>query len=95
MPKTILELYPFTKRKPYHIENEYRIIYLGTTKQIAKKIPIKLDCITKITLSPLMSDEVFLNERKSLRKSLNIPASKLKINKSTVLLNRKWISLFC
>ena len=93
--KPPLDSYPFIKRKLYHIENEYRIVYSGTQEELAKKIPIKLDCITKITFSPLISNKDFQTKRKSLRKLLNIKPNKLKINQSTALLNRKGISLFC
>lgn len=93
--KPSLDLYPFTKRKPYHIENEYRIVYLGTRKQRVKKIPIKLDCITKITLSPLISNEVFKTQKASLKQSLNIKQNKLKINKSHVYYYERWVDAFC
>jgi len=93
--KPPLSRYPFTKRKPYHVENEYRIVYFGTKRQKYKKVPIKLDCITKITLSPLISNEVFQTKRKSLRKSYNLKPSMVKINKSHVYYYEKWVDAFC
>lgn len=89
-----LKLYPFTKRKPYRIEHEYRIICLGTLKETVKKIPIQFDCIKKITFSPEISDNMFITKRKLLRKLFKRSPKVLPINKSTVIRNENWISLF-
>jgi hypothetical protein len=48
-----LDDWPFIKRSPYKDEREFRIIYKNSTSvELSKKLPICLDCIEKITLSP-------------------------------------------
>jgi hypothetical protein len=89
-----LNFYPFIKRKPYRIEHEYRIIWLGTQDDTAKEIPIQWDCITRITFSPEVDKKVFLARSEFLRKISGRNDEQLTINKSTVMKNRAWIKAF-
>jgi hypothetical protein len=86
--------YPFRKRLPYDIEEEYRIIWVGDKSEKTKEIPIALDSITKITFSPQMPRAVFENNRRLLRRLFDRKPKELPINLSTVLENQDWIDAF-
>jgi len=53
---------PFLKRYPFAHEEEFRLVYQSTKKINSIDIPIPLDCIDRITLSPwlnrTLSDDV-------------------------------------
>ncbi len=83
---------PFTKRYPYRVEKEFRIIWEGKTKHTSIEVQIDLNCIEKITISQSMPDNVYEIIAELLRDELKKP--KLQINKSTVFENNIWISSF-
>jgi len=87
---TISEL-PFLKRQPYENEDEYRLIY--ESKDIEQKtvdIPIPLNAIRRITLSPWMNKTVSKSMRQLIR---TIPGcEKLSVPRSTLIGNDDWMA---
>ncbi|MCH4896469.1 hypothetical protein E0494_07135 [Marinilabiliaceae bacterium JC040] len=80
---------PFTKRKQYDIEKEYRVIFEGTKDDFVVEIPFSLDLIKKITFGQSMPESVFKSVKKIIKSTY--PDLKCKINRSTIYENRKWI----
>jgi hypothetical protein len=78
--------YLFAKRKPYEIENEYRIVIRSKKKNSnLPEINIDFDCIKKITLNSSIPTSIKdLIEKK-------IENSKIKINTSTIVKSNDWI----
>jgi hypothetical protein len=63
---TVDEL-PFIKRYAFQDEREYRMVYESSTKEIKiKNIPIPLECIEKITLSPWMHKSLSIPLKRTL-----------------------------
>ncbi|HEX9897122.1 MAG TPA: DUF2971 domain-containing protein [Dehalococcoidales bacterium] len=86
-----LEDFPFVKRKPYRFENEFRIIWEGSTDQSNFKVKINLNSINKITFSQKMSPEM----RNTVLDLLHNQVKHLpKINYSTLYENKRWIKAF-
>ena len=57
--KPALESWPFSKRKPFEDEAEYRITFESKTDSLrAYSVPIDLSVIRKVTLSPWLPDGV-------------------------------------
>lgn len=83
---------PFTKRWPYRIEKEFRIIWEGQTKKEKIEIDIDLKSINKIMLSQKMPVDVAESIKHLLRNAFEDP-SKL-ISRSTLYENRSWINAF-
>ena len=81
---------PFTKRKPYQFENEYRIIWGGNSDQKSMRVNIELSAIRKITLSPLLPADIYASMKQLLRQEIG--DSSLKINHSTLYKNKRWIT---
>lgn len=83
---------PFTKRYPYQCEAEYRIIMKHPENVMSFSVDIKLDFITKITLSPNLPRATFdtiQDVLKTLVKGHDIP-----INPSSLFQNTEWINGF-
>jgi len=81
---------PFLKRSSYRDENEFRIIYESSTEKVKSlPIPIPLECITRITLSPWLP----LSLRPSLTKVLHSieGCAKLEIYRSTLVQNETFL----
>lgn len=80
---------PFAKRQPYEDEHEFRILFVDTKKvREFQEVPIPLDSITRITLSPWMPKPLSVAVKATLR---SIPGcSKLSVVRSTLIENEKW-----
>jgi hypothetical protein len=81
---------PFLKRSSYKDENEFRIIYDSRTEKLKSlTIPIPLECITRITLSPWLP----LALRPSLTQVLRSieGCAKLNIYRSTLVQNETFL----
>ena len=83
---------PFTKRWPYFCEEEFRIIWEGTTSRWCHEIEIDLNMIRKVTVSQGMPDSVFHALSRHVRDALKRPS--MKINHSTIYENSMWINKF-
>jgi len=83
------EQWPFLKRKPFEDESEFRIIYESSQgDEKIKKVPVSLKCINKITISPWLHESTFKTVSRIIRSIRG--CRRLKINRSTLLENRKW-----
>lgn len=83
---------PFIKRAGFAPESEFRIVYTSATiKESFKDIPISLDSILEIRLSPWLNKRL----RHCLRDTINkIDCCKdLKVSKSTLTGNSTWKEL--
>lgn len=87
-----LDELPFIKRKPYEDEREYRLLHVSRDEQVERRdVPIRLDCIDKVTLSPWLPYDLGQSFKKTLRA---IPGcAKLKIVRSTLVENKSWKSI--
>ncbi|MBL7932267.1 MAG: hypothetical protein JNL60_10210 [Bacteroidia bacterium] len=82
---------PFIKRNPYSHENEYRFILTTSAKQERFfEIPIELNFIRKVTINNKVSQEEFEFIKGRLLKI----SPELKINRSTLYNNERWINFF-
>jgi hypothetical protein len=82
---------PFLKRYAYQDEREFRIIYESKAQIKAKDIPIHLDCIDRITLSPQLPNRLKVHVQKTI-KSIH-GCSKLDVFRSTLISNDEWMTL--
>jgi len=87
-----LEEIPFLKRVPYKTDDEFRIVY-GTSRKRKKplQIPLPVNCITRIHLSPWLPKKLSKTVAQNLRTAANDP--KLPISRSTLLENEQWKKL--
>jgi hypothetical protein len=83
---------PFIKRKPYECEQEYRIIWEGTTDENVFELDVPLDTINKITISQQMPEQVFITIKNLLKKTFDDPEKR--ISRSTIYENKRWINSF-
>jgi hypothetical protein len=83
---------PFTKRWPYRYEEEFRVIWEGSTSENYIEIPFDLACINKITISQQMPNLIYETIRTHLKEVFRQPDKR--ISKSTLYENRVWISKF-
>lgn len=83
---------PFTKRYPYKLENEYRIIWEGKSEDSFFEIPISIDSIRKITFAQQMPESIFHSLKRMLES--RYPLLKDKINHSTIYENMEWVKKF-
>ncbi len=83
---------PFLKRRVYVDEAEYRFIYENKTSQESvKELPLDLNCIKKINLSPWLPDA---EVQKAIKKIHGIKGCEnLNVLPSTVLENSDWVKL--
>lgn len=81
---------PFLKRYPYRIENEYRFLYESKYNEDEFELDIDLNVINKITFSQNIPKMVL----DSIKNLINDDSSreKIKINRSTVFQNDRWIT---
>ncbi len=80
---------PFKKRKPYAPENEFRIIYIDYEEEVAfKHIPISLDAIRRITLSPWMHWSLAKAVKDTIR-GLD-GCAEIIVSRSTLIENERW-----
>lgn len=86
-----IEDIPFTKRLPYNVESEYRIIWEGKSGNVFE-IEVPIECVRRITFSQQMPEPVFETLKAML--SRNYPLIKRKIYRSTVYENKTWIKNF-
>jgi len=83
---------PFTKRWPYRCEEEFRIIWEGSTAEECFEIDFDLSIINRITVSQRMPKQVYATIRDHLRGAFSNPEQR--INRSTLYENDKWIGKF-
>ena len=80
---------PYFKRWPYGDEKEYRAVYVD--KQASKTlhdVPIDLNCINRIILSPWLAISLADSVRALLRSITG--CRKMKVHRSTLIDNRDW-----
>ena len=87
-PPKVAEL-PFVKRSAYADEREYRVVCPDKADALlAKRIPVGLDSIYKITLSPWLPESLHDSTKTAIR---SIPGcNKLKIYRTRILDNERW-----
>lgn len=84
-----LEELPFLKRSAFSDEMEFRLfVARKKEKSYTLKIPVTLDAINRITLSPWLPKEV-AKQTKTALKSIK-GCSKLKIYRSSLVENESW-----
>jgi hypothetical protein len=83
---------PFTKRWPYRCEEEFRIIWEGTTTEKCFEIEFDLSIINKVTINQRMPETVYNTIRGNLRKAFKEPDKR--ISQSTLYENQVWIGKF-
>lgn len=82
---------PFVKRYGYKPENEFRAIYTSTTEKLQSiKVPIRLESIRSISLSPWMHQSLSDATTKSIRGIVG--CEKLRVSRSTLISNEQWKS---
>lgn len=80
---------PFLKRAPYINESEYRLIFESKDEQLESlDIEFSLTLIDRVTLSPWMNYDLFI-ENRNLLKTIS-GCSKLEILRSTLIGNQEW-----
>lgn len=87
--KPLLNDLPFLKRYAFQHEDEFRLFYPEKTKgELVHRIPVPVNCIDRIILSPWLAKSVSERVKKTLK---SIPkCSKLKIYRSTLVENEDW-----
>ena len=83
---------PFTKRWPYRCEEEFRIIWEGSTTEECFEIDFDLSMIKRITISQRMPQPVYATIRQYLKGAFRNPEQR--INRSTLYENKIWIGKF-
>jgi len=85
-----IEELPFLKRHPYIDENEFRLIYESSTKQMSTvDIVLPLESIRSISLSPWMNESV-ATAVKDVVKSIS-GCKKIRVSRSTLIGNELWM----
>jgi hypothetical protein len=79
---------PFIKRQPYKCESEFRAVWCGNVESYC--IPVDLEIINRITMSPLMPRFIF----ETFKDFLKTNGAKCKVNASTIYWNTDWIRAF-
>ena len=87
-----LDSMPFTKRWPYRCEEEYRILWEGSTAESVFEIEFDLTMINLVTISQRMPQQIYSTICDALRKSFKKPDQR--INSSTIYENKIWIDKF-
>ncbi len=84
----LLEM-PFTKRRPYSCEQEYRAIWEGDSIKNCLELEVPLSAINKVTISQQMPEQVYDTIKQLLKtKSSN------RVSRSTLYENKRWINSF-
>lgn len=82
---------PFLKRFPYRDELEYRLVYVNRNgKSDVYFVPIQLDCIAKITLSPWLPKNLVKTVSKTI---CSVAGASVYVATTTLLDNRRWKNL--
>jgi hypothetical protein len=92
LPFSSVEEIPFTKRKPYQFEREYRAIWTGRHDSTCFELELPLDVIRRITFTQQMPDPVFRSVKALLIR--NYKELRNKVNRSTLYKNERWIGYF-
>lgn len=80
---------PYLKRISYKDESEFRVIYTNKTKDIDfLHIPIDLDCIERIVISPWVPASL-TDSLKDVVKKINTSSS-VSVWRSTLISNDTW-----
>lgn len=80
---------PFLKRFPYRDEKEFRIIHSDQAElREYRSFPVKLHCISRITLSPWMPGPLIASVKSALHGIEG--CANLKVYRSTLIDNEKW-----
>jgi hypothetical protein len=84
-----LEEYPFVKRAAFIDEKEVRILYESATEyRTSLDVPIPIDCIGRITLSPWLPKGL-IGATKELIHSIE-GCSHLEVVRSTIISSEEW-----
>ena len=87
-----IEHLPFVKRYGFKPENEYRAVYTSSTdEKFAIDVPITLDCVRSISLSPWMHASLSKATVAAIRGIDG--CERLKVSRSTLISNEQWKSL--
>jgi hypothetical protein len=80
---------PFLKRYPYKPENEYRVIYQSTSRDVHSwDVPIDIEDIHRIVLSPWLHPNLTKHVRNVLRSVDG--CRRLHVHRSTLVGNDEW-----
>jgi hypothetical protein len=86
--KPLVDDLPFLKRYPFEQENEFRVIFGSRQKLSSLDIPISLECIERVTLSPWLHPVFSEHIKKTLKQIKD--CGQLKIARSTLISNEEW-----
>lgn len=87
-----LDKMPFTKRKAYECENEYRVIWEGDEDRNGYELTVPLETVQLIKFSQQMPQEDYERIKEQLES--NFKELKNKIDRSKIYENKIWISKF-
>jgi hypothetical protein len=87
-----LKQIPFIKRRPYAVEQEYRVIWEGKSNKGCFELDVPIETINRITFNQQMPEPVYQSVKKLLIK--NFKPLKNKINRSTIYKNETWLNYF-
>jgi hypothetical protein len=80
---------PFIKRYAYKGEQEYRLIFQSESeKKLVKHVPIDVDDISKITVSPWIDATSYKSIKLTINKIKD--CEHIKVQKSTITENNEW-----
>jgi hypothetical protein len=80
---------PYVKRFGFKPEREYRAVYTSRSdEQLSIPIPITLDCIRSISLSPWMHASLSKSTVAAIRRIEG--CGRLKVSRSTLISNERW-----
>jgi len=83
---------PFVKRYGYKPEDEFRAMYTSSTEEeLALDVPITIDCISSISLSPWMHASLSKASAAAIRAIDG--CDRLKVSRSTLISNEQWKAL--
>jgi hypothetical protein len=83
---------PFVKRYGFKPESEFRVVYVSTTKEeLSLDIPIEVECIRSVSLSPWMHGSLATSTVAAIRAIDG--CAELKVSRSTLISNEQWKSL--
>lgn len=83
---------PFVKRYGFKPEKEFRVMYESSAEELPSlNIPMQIDCIRSISLSPWMHPSLSRSTAAAIRAIQG--CAKLKVSRSTLISNEQWKSL--
>lgn len=84
-----LEEFPFVKRAAFKDEKEVRILYESATEShLTLDVPIPLECIGRITLSPWLPKKL-VGAKKDLVRSIE-GCTQIEVVRSTIIASEEW-----